>query len=118
MRLSAAPSGGASAFQAFILNKGLGKIVGSTEKNKYPIRTMNKNMRYALKALFVGAVVLLAMRLFASNKYEGFKSCDAPNKKPNSEHECGAGFFCSSKNQSQKCMCCSPNPPPAPPAKK
>ena len=71
---------------------------------------MNKNMRYALKALLVGAVILIMVRLFARKTLEGFKSCDHPNKKPDDKHMCGAGFFCSSEDQSKKCTCCSPDP--------
>ena len=71
---------------------------------------MNKNMRFILAVLVIGAVILIASRLFAK-RYEGFApTCQNEPKPADEAHEssyCPSGTVCSQySNGGTKCVCC------------
>jgi len=71
---------------------------------------MNKNMRFILAMLVIGAFVLVAAQIFAK-KYEGFAPTCENNPKPADEAHassyCPPGTACSCySNGGTKCVCC------------
>ena len=71
---------------------------------------MNKNMRFILTVLVIGAFVLVAAHLY-SKKYEGF--AEGPECQVESMGgKCPKGKFCSYWKQSNdRCKCCDSDTP-------
>jgi len=66
---------------------------------------MNKNMRFILTVLVIGAFVLVVAHLY-SKKYEGFAEGPECMVKATAG-KCPTGSFCSYWNQSNgRCKCC------------
>lgn len=88
--------------------KDVRRSIGLTRSKKIYTRyrtTMNKNMRFILTVLVIGAFVLVAAHLY-STKYEGFDDGPACTVKA-SAGKCPSGKFCSYWYQSNgRCKCC------------
>ena len=66
---------------------------------------MNKNMRFILAVLVIGAFVLVAAQIFAK-KYEGFApTCKNPPIQGDEASYCKSGTACS-REYNGKCECC------------